>query len=149
MEECLKHNRNRYEKNAYKRYVHKLNKIYLWINSFEQQCILPYSFLNQGKNSAHCSLIVQKYDDFNFQCTSNAMHLFSETVSPKNHGQVCLYIKGYKDKLLVSFTATTPSITTATHTGEKYLLYHQSWERFLPESYSHHFVFHTGEFLMS
>ena len=47
------------------------------------------------------------------------MHLFSETVSPKNHGQVCLYIKGYKDKLLVSFTATTPYITTATHRGEK------------------------------
>ena len=44
---------------------------------------------------------------------------FYETVSPKNHGQVCMDRKFYQDALLVSFTANPPSITTANHTDEK------------------------------
>ena len=50
---------------------------------------------------------------------------FSKTVLPKNHGQVFMDRKGYQDALIVSFTANTPAITTATHTGEEYILHNQ------------------------
>ena len=57
--------------------------------------------------------------DFNSECLSNAKRLFYETLSPKNHGQVIFDKKGYQNAVLVSFTATLPAISTATHTGEQ------------------------------
>ena len=36
----------------------------------------------------------------------------------KNHGRVCLDIKGYKDALIISFTTILPNITTS-HKVEK------------------------------
>ena len=57
--------------------------------------------------------------DFNSECLSNAKRLFYETLSPKNHGQVIFDKKGYQDAVLVSFTATSPAITTSTHTGKQ------------------------------
>ena len=70
--------------------MYKLNGICFGVNSFEQHIILLHSFLNQGEISAHCSLIGMKYSDFNYDFISNATGLFSETVPPKNHGQVSL-----------------------------------------------------------
>ena len=54
--------------------------------------------------------------DFNLQCVSNSKHLFYETISLKNHGQVCLDRKCYQGSLLVLFIETTPASTTATYT---------------------------------
>ena len=75
--------------------------------------------MNQGELAAHCPFIGLKCADFNSQCLSNAKYLFSETLSPKNHGQVSFDKKGYHDAVLVSFTATPPNITTTIHTREK------------------------------
>ena len=50
---------------------------------------------------------------------SNVKNIFSETVSPKQNGQIIFYKKVYQDELLVSFTETPPTVTTATHTGEE------------------------------
>ena len=61
-----------------------------------------------------------KDDGFNSHCISHAKHLFYEMVSPKTHGQVCLDQKQYQYALLVSFTSTTPPITTATNTGKSF-----------------------------
>ena len=44
---------------------------------------------------------------------------FSETLLPKNHGQVSFDQKGYCGTVLFSFTAPPPAITTATHIGEQ------------------------------
>ena len=60
-----------------------------------------------------------KDSGFNFKGITNAKCLFSETVSPKNHGQVCLDGKVYQDTLLVSFNSTSSEINTSTHTGEQ------------------------------
>ena len=73
---------------------------------------------------------------------------FSERVSPKLFGQHFMDKKWYQDALLVSFTANPPIITTANHTGEKYLLHPQSYVRVLSQSHSHHLVFHTGKSMM-
>ena len=139
MEECLKHNRNRYEKNAYKRYVHKLNKIYLWINSFEQQCILPYSFLNQGKNSAHCSLIVLKYDDFNLQCISNDFFLkqYNKKIIIK-YVLIEKFIRMHFLFCLLQLHLPLPRISIQENT---YLIHHKSYGSVLPKHYGHNLVF--------
>ena len=81
--------------------------------------------MNQDELDSHCLLIGTKNADFYLQCISNAKKLFYETAPPKNHDQLCLEIKGYQDALIVSFTANTPAITTATHTGEEYILHNQ------------------------
>ena len=75
--------------------------------------------MRRGEIADHCSLIGLKDADFNSQFISNAKRLFSETLSPKNHGQVCLDRKGYQYELLVSFTLTTSAISAATHTDEQ------------------------------
>ena len=102
-----------------------------------------HEYLNQGEISDRCSLFGLKYNRFNFCSLYNEKCLFSETVSLKNHGQVCLDKKAYQGAILVSFTAIPSAITTAIHAGEKYLLYHQIYRRFLPQSYGRHLVFCT------
>ena len=84
-----------FSKQTLKQHVQKWNEIIVWIKSFEQTCILPNYFLNQGELAAHCSFIGTKDADFNLQCIPNAKRLFSETVSPKKHGQVSLDKKGW------------------------------------------------------
>ena len=54
---------------------------------------------------------------FGSQCLSNAKHLFSETLSPKNHSQVSFDKQGYQYEVLVSFNSTPHNMTAATHTG--------------------------------
>ena len=54
---------------------------------------------------------------FNSQCLSCEKRVFSETLSPKDHGQVSFDKNVYKYAVLVSFTATPPAITTATKNG--------------------------------
>ena len=49
---------------------------------------------------------------------------FFETVSPKNHGQVCMDRKGYQGKLLVLFTENIPTINTSTEKYEKIMAAH-------------------------
>ena len=55
------------------------------------------------------------------ECISNSTYLFSETVSPKNHGKLSLEKKDYQDSIIVLFTSYQLSIPTDTHTGGKYL----------------------------
>ena len=57
--------------------------------------------------------------NFNLQCISNEKCLFSETLSPKNHGRVSFDKKGHHDEILASFSVTTTAITTPNHTGER------------------------------
>ena len=105
--------------------------IFFLINSCKQHCVIIYSFLNQDELATHCLLIGIKDADFNLQCISNAERLFSEMSSPKKHGQLCLYRNFYYDALLVSFTATTPVMTTDMNAGKK--IYSQPsklWEGF-------------------
>ena len=53
-------------------------------------------------------------------CSVYPMEMFfSETVSLKNNGQVCLDRKIYQDAILVSFATTPPEIITATQTNGK------------------------------
>ena len=60
---------------------------------------------------------------FNPKCLSNENILLSQTLSPKKHRQVIFDKIGYQYKVLVSITATSPNITTATHIwGETYSL---------------------------
>ena len=73
-------------------------------------------------------MIGLKYAEFHLKCISNEKRLFSEIVPPKKHA------------LLVSFTATLPAITTATHTGENSLLHIEIYGRVIPQSCSHNFV---------
>ena len=57
------------------------------MKKFEQECVLLNEFLYQGELSDQCSFIGMNDADFNAQCLSNAKILFSETLSPKKHGQ--------------------------------------------------------------
>ena len=75
--------------------------------------------MNLDELDAHFYSIGLKDSDFHLNYISNSKHLFSEAISPKNHGQLCLDIKRYQDVILVSFTATTPTTTTETHTVEQ------------------------------
>ena len=61
---------------------------YVLTKAFEQKCVLLHAFLNQGDISYHCSFIGINDADFNSQCLSNAKRLYSETLSPKKHGQL-------------------------------------------------------------
>ena len=85
--------------------------------------------MNQGELAAHYSFIDMNGANFNLQCLSNANILFYEILSPKHHGQVSFDKKGYQDTVLVSFTATRPDITTATHAAGK-IYYTSSIKRF-------------------
>ena len=89
------------------------------MKEFEQQCVILNAFLNQDELAAHCSFIVMNDADFNSWYLSNAKHLFSKTLSPKNHGEVSFDKKGYQDAVLVSFTEIPPTITTYIHTRGK------------------------------
>ena len=71
------------------------------MKKFEQECVILNSFLNQGELSDQCSFIGLNDAEFYSQCLSNAKHLFSETLSPKNHGQVSFDKKGDQDAVLV------------------------------------------------
>ena len=73
--------------------------------------------MNQGGISVHYLFISLDDEDANLHCISNAKHLLSETVSPKNHGQVSLDKKGYQDALIFFSTANLPAITTYTRKG--------------------------------
>ena len=55
----------------------------------------------QGEIDNHWSLLGLKDAYFNFNCIYNAARLFSETVSPKQNGQVYLHWKVCHDALLV------------------------------------------------
>ena len=88
-----------------------------WTNSFEQQCVILHALLNQGKLDHCCSFVGLNDVYFNSQCLSYAKCLFSETVPEKNQFQVSLDKKGYQYAVLVSFTPTPSSITTANQTG--------------------------------
>ena len=57
--------------------------------------------------------------DLNSQCLSNSKCYFSETLSPKHHGQVSFDKKGYQDSVLASFTTTPHAITTANNAREQ------------------------------
>ena len=108
---------NRSTNNALKRHVPTFNEIIFLTKSFEHQCVIIHTFLNQGDLAAHCLFIGHNYSDFNSRCLSNAESLFYETLPPKNHSQVSFDKKGYQDAVLVLFTATPPAINTANHTG--------------------------------
>ena len=87
--------------------------------SFENQCVLLNTLLNLGELSYHCSFIGLNDVDFNSRCLFNAKYLFSEMLSPKNHGQVSFDQNNNQDAVLLSFTETLPNITTDTHTREQ------------------------------
>ena len=67
------------------------------------------------------------------------MQFVSETVLPKNHGQVCLDSKGYQDTLLFKLNANPPIITKDTHIGKN---------KVLPQSCGHNLEFPTGKCAM-
>ena len=95
-------------------------ELYIFLEKlFEQQCVILHALLNQGKLSDNCSFIGLNDEDFISQCLFNANCLSSEMLSPKKYGQVIFDKKGYQDAILVSFTATTPTITTDTYTVEQ------------------------------
>ena len=73
----------------------------------------------------------------------NTKHLFSKTVSIKNHGKVCLDRKAYHDALLVSFTAKTPSTITSYNEEKKYFLHFQMQGMVPLQNYIHILVFCT------
>ena len=81
---------------------------YFFKKSFEQQCVLLHALLNRGELSFRCSFICLSDANFNSRCLSNAKSLFSETLSPKQHGQVSFDKKGYQDAVLVSLNETPP-----------------------------------------
>ena len=95
-----------------------MNEIFPRKKPFEQQCVLLHVFLNQGEISSHYSFIGLNDVYFNSQCLPKSKCLFFETLSPNNHSQVSLDNKGYQYEVLVSFTATLPTITTVTHRGK-------------------------------
>ena len=139
---------NRYTKQTLEQHVWKLNKIFFRTKSFKQQCVLLYAFLNQVEITAHCSFIGLNYSDFNSQCLSNVKHSFSEMLSPKNHSQVSFDKKGYQDTVLVSFTATTPAITTNIHNG-KHISFPSSMNRKdFDKNCVRNFLLLTGDFVM-
>ena len=71
------------------------------------------------------------------------------TVSTKKHGQVFFVRKGYQDALLISFTATTLTITIDNHTGEKNIFSTIKFkEEVFPQRFGYNLVFHAVEFLM-
>ena len=71
-----------------------------------------------GLISAHFLLFGPKNTGFHFQFISNAKKIFPKTLSSKHYGQVCLDRKVYQDLVIILFTATMSSITTATLAGE-------------------------------
>ena len=139
---------NRSIKHTLKRHVHKLNEIFFWTDSFEQQCVLLYSLLNQGEISSDCSFISMNNAYFNSHFIPNSKLLFSETSSPKNNGQVSFDKKGYQYAVLVSFTATPHVIITDTHTGKTFLIHRQVIENVFPQNYVHRLVLLTGKFVV-
>ena len=58
------------------------------MKSFEQQCVLLNTILNQREISYHCLFIGLNDSLFISHCLSNAKRLFSETLSQKKQGQV-------------------------------------------------------------
>ena len=56
--------------------------------------------------------------------------------------------KVYHDALIVSFSATPPTITTDTETGEHSSYPSSNTRQVLPQNYGHNLVFLTGIFLM-
>ena len=63
--------------------------------------------------------IVLNYAYFYPHYLSNAKRLFSETLSPKKHGQVSFDKIGYQDAVLVSFTTTPPALPQLLTIGKK------------------------------
>ena len=117
------------------------------MKSFEQQCVLIHEFLNQGDIAALFSFIGINDAYFNAQCLSNAQRLFSEILSPKKRWSM-FWQRGYQDSVLVSFIATPPAMTTATHSGEKYLLHTQVRGKVPPQNYIQNLVLLTWKFMM-
>ena len=84
--------------------------------------------MNHREVSAHFSFIGLDDKYFNLQCISNGKCLFSETLSPKNIGQVSFDKRIFQDPVLVLFSAKPPVITTYSNTGGK-ILYPSSSKR--------------------
>ena len=140
-EEFSKHHHNRHAKKTLNRHVHKLNK--KQINSFEKQCVIISSFLNQGGIYAHCSFIGLEYAGFNSLCISNTKRFIL-----KQHQQKIMvkYVWTENDiRIRVLFHLLKPhmQLTQIPKQVNRYLLHHQSCVRILPQSYGHHLVFYA------
>ena len=70
------------------------------MKSFGQHYVLINALLKQGELASHCSCIGLNDADFNSYWLSNEKRLYSETLSPKNHGQVSFDKIGYQDEVL-------------------------------------------------
>ena len=109
-------------------------------NCFEQKSIILHYFLNQVKLADQLSLISMKDAGFSSQFIFNEKRIFSETVSPNKHGQICLEIKGDQDAPLVSFTGTPPEIILTTHTVKQTTSPPSKLQKVLTQGYGHHFI---------
>ena len=81
--------------------------------------------MHLGELYAHCLFIGMNDEGFNSLFISNTKCLFSETVSPKNHGQVSFDKKIIRMNFLFNLLRLYEQLTQLLTQGNKYILQNQ------------------------